>query len=799
MTLPAHVLAYDTTVIDTLPDTLDLDRLGTATCTSGCPPEAAPAVENYKPVITPATTTVAWSLGDLAETSVARTETITYVASVRSTHRNGGASITAGAKIANKAELYYDKTNKIGFEETKIPVPGTFDKTSGPVSAETAVVEPAITLTKEASVAGGAFSASPFTITDGQSVTYRLTVKNTGTSPAYDVSAADKPSSALEQITLASKADLTKEWAAPGDELQWLIPGPLAAGASVVLEYTGKLVPATKLHQNETVENQASVPSYFGASAAERGAGNENFAEQPILYREYTGPSALVEGKVALPEITLEKTTGAEGFPHSAHGEIGQPFKWRVVVKNVSSVPARNLKVTDKLPPNWNYDASSASFTLGGAIEPAAPTGTLKEGLTLTWSTAIELAAGQSTTLTYEATPSVEAASEPGTGEAHPSINSASAAVEDTAGSSGDETGQFTAGPKSAEAILLLPGLIVKKTPLHAEVEAGRPDEFTVTIENAGSGPARNVTVLDTLPAGMTYTTGSATAEPSAGFTETGHTATTVTWEVAKLAAGATVKIKLPVGTESSLQGTHHLLNKVSVSSTEQPTPLEATGEITTRAVAELFATKTVTAPETGPATPGGEVTYRLAVANHGPSVAAAAKLVDVLPSTLSYISGEAGCSADQETNTVTCAAGDLAPGAEASFKINVRVSSAATGTVKNTVDAETTTEDANPEPTAQATVALAPRADLSILKSDLAPGGEVLDGGHATFALLVSNAGPSDAASPVVTDTLPTGLSFVSATGAPCNAEGQARHLLSRRCACGRLEPDDRPDGRRQ
>lgn len=101
-------------------------------------------------------------------------------------------------------------------------------------------------------------------------------------------------------------------------------------------------------------------------------------------------------------------------------------------------------------------------------------------------------------------------------------------------------------------------------------------------------------------------------------------------------------------------------------------------------------------------------------------------------------------------------------------------MASGATGTITNRVSAETTTEDANPEPSAEVTHNLTPRADLSIVKSDLAAGGEVLDGGHATFALLVSNAGPSDAAAPVVTDTLPKGLTYVSATGAPCKAAGQ-------------------------
>ncbi len=180
VTLPAHVTTFDTTVIDTLPDALDFDEFLSATCVSGCPPEAAPVVQTYKPAITSASTTLAWSLGDLPETMTPRTEQLVYVASVRSTHRNGGAAIAAGTVIANSAALYNDTTNKLGFEEATIPPAGSFDKHTATVSAETTVVEPEVALVKEASVGGGAYSASPFSIGDGQTVSYRLRVTNNG-------------------------------------------------------------------------------------------------------------------------------------------------------------------------------------------------------------------------------------------------------------------------------------------------------------------------------------------------------------------------------------------------------------------------------------------------------------------------------------------------------------------------------------------------------------------------------------------------------------------------------------------
>src|SRR5438094_233521 len=54
-------------------------------------------------------------------------------------------------------------------------------------------------------------------------------------------------------------------------------------------------------------------------------------------------------------------------------------------------------------------------------------------------------------------------------------------------------------------------------------------------------------------------------------------------------------------------------------------------------------------------------------------------------------------------------------------------------------------------------------RADLSIVKTDSPE--PVSAGNNLTYTLTIDNAGPSDAAAVTVSDTLPTGTSFVSAS----------------------------------
>ena len=63
----------------------------------------------------------------------------------------------------------------------------------------------------------------------------------------------------------------------------------------------------------------------------------------------------------------------------------------------------------------------------------------------------------------------------------------------------------------------------------------------------------------------------------------------------------------------------------------------------------------------------------------------------------------------------------------------------------------------------ARATLDAASRADLSLVKTD--PPGRVPTGRNMTYTLTVTNAGPDDAQSVVVTDTLPSSVTFVSVT----------------------------------
>jgi uncharacterized repeat protein (TIGR01451 family)/fimbrial isopeptide formation D2 family protein len=777
VTIPANINLYDVTLRDTLPDSLDYDGPVSATCTSGCgTPPTAITIQPYTPTVAAGVTNIAWDLGDLTAAPTDRIVTIVYKAHVRATHRNGGANVVVGQTAVNSAKVSSDLTNTKTFNPAVIPT--VFDDTSPISTATVTVIEPQITVNKKVAVSGGAYVDSAFAQSD-DTFSYQIVVTNTGNSPAYDVQVTDQPDAELQGVALApgvSTTTNTDPWTAGNPAMAWTIPGPIAAGASVTLTYTASLIPAASLSDGETIVNTAAVPHYFGVPAATR-ALNPSW-----VFRDYTnGGSDSVTVTLDFPTLTISKTTGRPGFPESASTEWGQSFPWRVVVTNTSATAtAKAVNVHDVLPPNWSYDAGSASFSPGGAIAPAITPHAA--GDELAWSTGQDLAPGASITLTFSATPSLNALLvSPGPGA---NVNKADTTAKDEAGNTGNAGGPYAAGPDPATATLLAPALSISKTPDAGAATAGSPTSWQVAVTNTGSGTAHALTVTDVLPAGTTYTPGTATLSPAGGFAEPsvvpgpGAGQTTITWTITSIAAGATKTVTVPVATDPALASGSVLTNASSAVAQDVPAPVSDPGSRIVSTSADLQASKS------GPATgvPGGpDLTYTIGVTNHGPSVARSVTLSDPLPLNATFVSATNGCT--EVLGLVSCSAGDLAVGGSFSADVVISYPASATGSRTNTVTAASPTPDPGPGPnTASVTTTLDPSADVQITKTASAP--SVNNGEDIVYTLVVTNNGISDAAAVSVSDPLPAGTSFVSAD-APC-AESSGTVT----CALGTMIP---------
>ena len=182
-------------------------------------------------------------------------------------------------------------------------------------------------------------------------------------------------------------------------------------------------------------------------------------------------------------------------------------------------------------------------------------------------------------------------------------------------------------------------------------------------------------------------------------------------------------------------------------------------------------------------AIPGESVTYVIGVGNAGPSAAVGASVADSFPAFCTGVSwtcvASAGgiCSASGSGNITEVV--DLPVGASVSYSALCNIAAAATGTLDNTatVTPAAGTTDTNPaNDSATDSDTLTPEFDLAVSKDDGVS--TAIPGQSVTYAIGISNPGPSDAVGASVSDSFPafcTGVSWtcVGASGGSCNASG--------------------------
>ncbi|HEX7150879.1 MAG TPA: IPTL-CTERM sorting domain-containing protein [Thermoanaerobaculia bacterium] len=321
----------------------------------------------------------------------------------------------------------------------------------------------------------------------------------------------------------------------------------------------------------------------------------------------------------------------------------------------------------------------------------------------------------------------------------------------------------------------------VTKTTTATDVAQGGTISYTINVTNAGPDAAASAVMTDVLPASLLFQSIAAPAGWTCTTPAVGANGT-VTCNAATLANGATATFTLVATVAPSATGTITNTATAGHSGTDgnpgNSTGASAPTPIVVVENADLSVDKTTTATT---AAPGGTFSYTISLTNNGPDAAANVVMTDILPADLQFVSINAPAGftcvnpAVNTNGTVTCSAATLANGTTAIFTLTVRVSPSATsGTVTNGVTVTSATDDGTPgnDSDNAPAVPIAPaEADLSITKSTAST--TATTGSNVTYTITVSNNGPTAATNVVVSDDLPAGLTFVSATPSQgtCNA----------------------------
>ncbi|QDS90823.1 Large cysteine-rich periplasmic protein OmcB precursor [Rosistilla ulvae] len=297
--------------------------------------------------------------------------------------------------------------------------------------------------------------------------------------------------------------------------------------------------------------------------------------------------------------------------------------------------------------------------------------------------------------------------------------------------------------------------LVITKVDQTDPASAGGTLEYVITVTNNGPSVATNVVVTDTLPAGLTYDTGTAT---QGSVSNVGQA---ITGLLGTLSSGASATITIGTNVASSASGTISNTATVTSDGTETtPADNTTTEQTVIGRTVDLAVTKQ---DSVDPVVPGNQMTYTLVVTNNGPSDASGVLLTDTLPAGLTLASNTTTQGSVSNTgNTVTANLGTLASGATATVTLTVNVASSVAAAFTNTATVTANETDSVPaNNTASEPTEVDRQFDLRVEKSDSAD--PATPGGTLTYTIDVFNDGPSDATAITLTDTLPAGVTFAS------------------------------------
>ncbi|OLR93185.1 DUF11 domain-containing protein [Actinokineospora bangkokensis] len=288
-------------------------------------------------------------------------------------------------------------------------------------------------------------------------------------------------------------------------------------------------------------------------------------------------------------------------------------------------------------------------------------------------------------------------------------------------------------------------------------VTSGGPASWTVRVRDGGPSDAGGVQVTLAIPA---YLAGARATWPGGTCSTTVATATCA---LGGIPAGETVEITLTGTVEPGYAGDLTVGAEVTAQ-TADPVTTDNTDSATTPATRSADLATTLSGPAT--AVPGRRLTWTATTVNGGLSIASAAVLTQELPEGLSEVTATTPAgTCGVNGRTVTCQLGDLAPSASA--VVTTTAVLAASTTAPNVISSATATSptfDPNPgNNTADTTATVAPAANLQVSKAITS--GPPIAGAPVTFVVDVSNAGPSDAQSVVLTDTIPTTIGAIAAS----------------------------------
>ncbi|WP_336780230.1 DUF7507 domain-containing protein [Paenibacillus illinoisensis] len=552
-------------------------------------------------------------------------------------------------------------------------------------------------------------SGSTTNATVGDTVTYTLQVNNGG-NVAANVTLTDNIPSGSSYV--AGSFRLNGNVIAGANPATGVNLGSLAAGSANTVTFQ---VLVTSLPTPPTLVDQANASYSFNSPDGRTISGT-------VASNTLTIP-------VTLPNVTAVKSASVSDVA------VGETFTYTVVTTNGGIQPINNVILTDSLPAGTIFVPGSVTVR-GTVVASANPNSGISIGT---------LTAGSSATVTFQLT--VQAL--PASGSL---LNRASVSY-----SSGAFTG--ISNSNSITTPVYQPIIAINKSASQTNATLGDQLAYTLVVTNSGNIAAQ-VTVTDTIPAGLTFVPNSVTVNGTARPGTSPITGITL----GSLSPGATATVVFRA-TLNTLPSPPTLDNQGTATYTYQlPSGRNLSGSSQSNIVRipasapNISISKTVNTPD---ATVGDILTYTVIATNAGISAVQNLVISDI-PSGSEFVPGSVtinGTAAGSASPVSGIAVGTLNSSSSVTVTYQARVASVpSTGSVTNRAGAAFTSGSFNGVSTSISVSTPVFQPVIQVVKS--ASTTNLTVGDTFNYSIQINNTG-NIAATVTLTDPIPAGAVF--------------------------------------
>ena len=557
-------------------------------------------------------------------------------------------------------------------------------------------------------------SADPVAV--GQQFTYTITVTNNGPSAATSVRVVD---SLIGDVTFGLITPSQGSCGVPSGGVFSCELGSLASGAS------------------------ATITIQVTPNAGAGGSRLDNLAD--VSNPDQPDPNSSNNSDTEFTAVTAQVNLSVVKADSPDPVRVGESLRYTITVSNAGPATATGVTLTDMLPAGVTFISSV----------PGVPTCTHLAGVVTCDLGAI--ASGGQTVVTID----VLAPGTPGT-------------ITNTASATANEADTNPANNSDSEdTAVVRTDLTILKDDAAASFLRGANGNYTITVSNIGTAPSTAaILVTDTLPAGLTFVSGTGT-DWSCVLTDPGPPQTVTCTRTTPLAAGASTIITLTVAVGASTA--NNVTNTATVSGGNDAVPGNNSDSEDTPVLDAPVVDLTITKTDGGVTFfRGANGSYSITVSNVGNTPTSGAFTVtDTLPIGLTFVSGTGtdwSCvlTSAGPPQVVTCTrTTPLAAGASTTITLVVAVGESTLSSITNTATVAGGGDNSPANNSGSDDTSVASSADLVVTKTDSAD--PVGAGQVFSYTVRVRNNGPSTAVNVVARDTLPGGVVFVSSVpGAP-------------------------------